>query len=152
MYNGSGFQVRPQTSQAVHPGLGLGPVHQGQGHTMGGRAASMHQSQLLSLIAGSGGPQGLMPAAGPPIPMGVYPPMYRPMGAHPGPQPQPLQHPMALRGAPMAMPPYNMYPAQQQQPLAPIYDLPPGAVNSNLLSILNGRPATAAGNPASAFH
>ncbi|KAF7985372.1 hypothetical protein HWV62_6611 [Athelia sp. TMB] len=147
MYNNS-FQVRPQTSQAMHPGLGIGH----QGHTPGGpRAASMHQNQLLSLISGNG-PQGLsMPPPGPP--MGAYPSMYRPMGAYPVPgPPQPLQHPMALRGAPMSMPPFNMYPAQPPSAPAPMYDLPAGSVNSNLLSILNGRPATAAGNSAQSFN
>lgn len=133
------FQVRPRTSQAMHPSL----MH--QGHLPAGRASSMHQSQLLSLLAANG-PQGPSLPVPPPLQaLGRYPSMYGPIP----PYPQASQHPIASRGPPMHAAPLNMYCTQgPQAPVAPAFNLPPGPVNSNLLSILNGRPPTASGNPA----
>jgi mRNA-decapping enzyme subunit 2 len=139
------FQVRPRINQT-------GPMY--PGHPFPGRAASMHQNQLLSLLAAPGfqGPNMLTPAQPPPAPqlVGPYP---HPILGPPPPPPQAFQHSVSVRAPPpppLHVMPHNLYPPQGQPPtstpaLSPTFAAAP-APNSNLLSILNGTKSVATGS------
>jgi mRNA-decapping enzyme subunit 2 len=143
------FQVRPRTSQASHPGTTY------PGHPFAGRPASMHQNQLLSLLA-SPGPQRPNLHTPPPLPpvpqlVGPYP---HPIFGPPPPHPHAPQHSMQVRGPPppLHVMPHSLYPQGQHVPasapaFSPTFDLPPPQNNSNLLSILNGTKSVTTGGP-----
>lgn len=134
------FQVRPRTSQAMHTSSTY------TGHPFGGRPASMHQSQLLSLLTGpsSQRPNSHTPPPAPPAShlIGPYPhQIFDPSHS--------LQHSIPNHGplAPLQVIPHNPYPPQGQPmpvsapALSPTFNLPPN--NLNLLSILNGTKSVA---------
>ena len=138
------FTVRPRTTQSVHQA----PFH---GHAFPGRPTSMHQNQLLSLLAGPGpqrqnihGPSAPGSQLVDPFPRSVT-------GSQPPPNSLPSfgpsQHgmPPLPRGPPSSQAmPHNIYPLQPQNMLisAPsqpsLFNLPPQPNSPTLLSILNG--------------
>jgi mRNA-decapping enzyme subunit 2 len=162
------FQVRPRTSQALHPNSTY------PGHPFAGRSASMHQNQLLSLLAGPGPqrPHLHTPPPLPPVPQ-LISPYPHPIFGPPPPHPHVLQHSMPARGSlpPLQVTPHNLYPPQGQYvpasapALSPTFDLPPPLNNippnnMDLLSILNGTKSVTTGRastsnmtaPPSALH
>jgi len=137
------FQVRPRINQ--------GPMY--PGHPFPARPASMHQNQLLSLLAGPGlqGPNMLTPTQQPAAPQFVGPYPHATIGPPPPPS-QAFQHSMSVRGPPPPLHPmpHNQYPPQGHlfPPSNPALSTlaPPPAPNSNLLSILNGTKSVTTGS------
>lgn len=134
------FQVRPRVNQDLPPG----PMY--PGHPFPGRSASMHQSQLLSLLQGS---NPLTPAPPPPT-SHPYP---HPSLGPPPPALHTFQHPMSVRGPPppLHVMPHNLYLPQGLMPasapaLSPTFDVPLASNNSDLLSILNGTKSVTMGS------
>lgn len=135
------FQVRPRTSQS-------GSIF--SGHSFGGRAPSVHQSQLLSLLSS---PRGAVPyPLPPPPPSQLIGPFPHPVISPPPPQPPTFQQ-MSSRGPPpLHLTPHNLYSSQGQPPpvsapaFSPNFQFPTPANNSSLLSILNGATSASAGN------
>lgn len=135
------FTVRPRTSQSVHQAP---PFH---GHAFAGRPTSMHQNQLLSLLAGPG-PQGQGVHGPPPPGSQLIGPFAHPvMGSQPPPNFGSFQHgmpPLPRGPPPLQAMPHNMYPLQSQgMPMSapsqsPLFNLPPQPNSPTLLSILNG--------------
>lgn len=147
------FQVRPRTAAAMRQPTFAPPP--------GPNGRSMHESQLLSILAGAPGP-GSGPAAPPhmpgglpnfgglvPTPLGRMGPAPAPLRAMPPSALPPFGGPPVLPSAPAHSPyfpsatphaaPFLPYGARAGPPHSPTRGVAPGSA-ANLLSLLNGPP------------